>query len=154
SRELLFHEKIAPNFMRGRMKALGIALSPAQERELDDLTSVLSRSRVDGLTAVNHANRLERLVWESEQSLLRDLGIKKILTPDQFEQFTKPGGSDAYWGMQAERREIRSADVEGLSKKVAGFWAASFGLDDVSRDVLVDAANRYVREYQQRVLEF
>jgi hypothetical protein len=153
-RELLYHEKIAPGFARGWMKALEITLSPAQDRGLETRAREFSRSRNGAPDDGKGANRLERLAREAQRGLLWDEEIEKLLQPDQFSAYAKPAGQDAFWGRAARHQEVQGGSATLQARGVEEFWAKTFGLDPTSHPVLMDAASRYVGEVQRRVALF
>lgn len=152
--EILFHERVAPRFERGRMEAMGINLSREQEEELDRLVRAFSRSRIEEAKAVAKANDLERLTWEAEREIRWDSELQGLLPPSQFELYAKAAGPDRLSRPKVPSQEVQAGSLDGTVQQVEGFWKGSFGLDETSRVLLEDTARRYVQEYHRRLLVF
>jgi len=153
-RETRFHERVWASYARGWMKALGVALTPAQDAELGGAALGFAHSRAEEAKTLQDPNRLDKLAWDAEQGLRWDETVRKLLTPDQFAEYAGPAGSDPFWGRQASRQELPLAGVEESAERVEAFWQSTLGLSENLRPLLRGAATEYVREIDRLLAGF
>lgn len=152
--DVAYHEKVAPSFMKAWVQAMGVTLTDDQKVKLDDVCLTFSRSRVEEMKGLGEANRLDKLAWEAGRDLKWGQSMQGILSPEQYEQYSKPMGGNAFWGRSAARRDIAADSAAGASRMVGDFWAKSFGLGDAARTTVDEVASRYVQDVQRRQQEF
>jgi hypothetical protein len=153
-RETRFHERVWPSYARGWMAAVGVDLSPAQDAELDQTARAFARSRAEEEKALQNPSRLEKLAWDAEKGLGWDEAARKFLTPDQYADYARPGGSDPFWGRQASRLEVSANGVEASADGVEAFWQSTLGVDESLLPIVKGAATDYVREVERQIAGF
>jgi hypothetical protein len=153
-RETRFHERVWPSYARGWMQALGVTLAPAQDAELDQTARAFAHSRAEEEKLLQNPSRLERLAWDAEKGLGWDEAVRKFLTPDQYADYARPGGSDPFWGRQASRLEVSAGGVEASADGVEAFWQSTLGLDENLLPLVKGVATDYVREVDRQIAGF
>lgn len=149
-REVPLHERVWPHYQRGWMSAVGVTLSPAQDADLVEAARAFSRSRIEERKTIEDANPLEKLAWEAERGLRWDEDVRKLLTPEQFAEYVKPGGSDPFWGRQASRQDVRFGSIQDSAKRVESLWQAALGLNEQLRPLVAAAAADYVQQVDRQ----
>ncbi len=140
------HERIAPTFGEGWMKALGIELDEDQARRLRESSIEDARSRREGKQRTGKLSGLADLLWEGERAVQDDERMRGVLTPVQYEKWGSVSDGNAFWGHEAERVRFAAEDASGAAGLVRDHWARELQLDDSHRAVLDEVSGNYARE--------